>query len=65
MPVVNMQIAILVWPGTLPTEMAHPMSPVLLLCCLSPLDREIRDRFQIHRLIYFILSISDGPRGLE
>lgn len=65
MPAVNTQIALSLWPGTLSTEMGHPISPVLFLCCLSPPDCEIGDRLQIHYLIYFVLTIWDGPRGVE
>ena len=65
MPAVNTQIALLLWPGTFPTELGHPISPVLFLCCLSPPDCEIGDRLQIHYLIYFVLTIWDGSRGVE
>ena len=63
---VNTQIVLLPWPETLPTELGHPVSNLFcFLCCLSPLECEICDRLQIHCLIYFILTIWDGPWGEE
>lgn len=55
MPPINTQIAIYLWPGILPAELGHPISPALFLCCL-PLYI-MRSLMDSKFIIWFILYL--------